>query len=166
MSKDKGILLFIWLVTIGLLFKYIPKNKIRHAVLIYLFKQTITWFYGLYVVEKGLIKYPVRLFFKKANKASFSFEYFLFPSLCAIFNLNYPEKKNKITKFLYYIFHTGLITGLEVLLERYTNLIKYKKWKWYSTFITIGTTYYTSRVFYRWFFKNEVNSDEFIEKSQ
>lgn len=164
MSKDKGILILIWFVTIGLLYNYIPKNKIIHGVLTFLFKQVITWLFGLIVVEKGLIKYPVRLFFRKANKSSFCFEYFLFPSLSAIFNLHYPENKSKSSILLYYIFHTGLLTGVEALLERYTNLVKYIKWKWYWTFITIGTTYYTSRVFYRWFFKNEVNSEKFIEK--
>ncbi|WNF38280.1 CBO0543 family protein [Bacillaceae bacterium IKA-2] len=164
MSKDRGILILIWLVTIGLLYNYIPKNKIRHAVLVYLFKQTITWFFGMFVVEMKLIKYPIKLFFENTNKASFSFEYFFFPSLCAIFNLNYPEKKNKIIKLLYYFFHTGLLTGLEVILERYTNLIKYIKWKWYWTFITIGSTYYLSRRFYLWFFKSEVNSEKFSEK--
>ncbi|WP_332635051.1 CBO0543 family protein [Halalkalibacter flavus] len=152
--KDEIILKLIWLVTIGLLFKYIPKNKLRHGILAFLYKQVVTWVFGLLVVEKGLIKYPVR-FFKKANKSSFSFEYFLYPSFSAIFNLNYPENKNRFIKFIYYIFHAGIITIIEVLAERYTNIIKYVKWKWYWSFITLGITYYSSRLFYRWFFKEE-----------
>ena len=151
-ARDKMILVCIWLVTIGLLFKYIPKNKVRHGVLAFLFKQLITWIFGLLVVEKGLIKYPVR-FFKKANKSSFSFEYFIYPSLCAIFNMNYPEDRNNSIKLLYYLYHAGIITVLEVLAERYTNLIKYVKWKWYWSFICIVLTNFLSRLFYRWFFK-------------
>ncbi|MBE4909151.1 hypothetical protein IMZ08_13875 [Bacillus luteolus] len=153
-QRDILILKIIWLLTIGLLFKYIPKNKIRNGIVAFLYKQIVTWLFGLLVVEKGLIKYPVR-FFKKANKSSFSFEYFIYPAICAIFNLNYPEEKNKFIKLLYYIFHSGAITTFEVLAERYTNTIKYVKWKWYWSFITIGITYYSSRLFYRWFYKEE-----------
>lgn len=152
--KDIIILNFIWLATIGLLFKYIQKDKIRQGILAFLYKQFVTWMFGLLVVEKGLIKYPIR-FFSKANKSSFSFEYFIYPSMCAIFNVNYPENKNRFIRFLYIIFHTGILTFGEVLAERYTNLIKYIKWKWYWSFITIGLTYYSSRLFYCWFFKEE-----------
>lgn len=75
--------------------------------------------------------------------------------MCAIFNMNYPENKNRLMKFFYIIFHSGILTFGEVLVERYTNLIKYIKWKWYWSFITIGLTNYSSRLFYRWFFKEE-----------
>jgi hypothetical protein len=156
--KDYTILGLIWVGTIGLLFKYIPKNKIRHGILAFLYKQILTWLFGLIVVEKGLIKYPVRIF-KKANKSSFSFEYFIYPSLCAIFNVNYPENKNKFIKFLYYIFHSGFITIFEILSVKYTNLIKYVKWKWYLTLVTVGLSYFTSRLFYRWFYKEEFNQN-------
>lgn len=120
----------------------------------FFYKQLVTWLFGLLVVEKGLIKYPVRLF-KKANKTSFSFEYFFYPVLCAVFNLHYPENKNKLIKFLYYLLNIGFITLVEFFAERYTNLIKYIKWKWYWSFITLWLTNYSSRLFYRWFFKDE-----------
>ncbi|MBU9711366.1 CBO0543 family protein [Evansella tamaricis] len=154
MSKDKRILIFFWILAIGLLFRYVPRNKIRHGALSFLYKQIITWLFGLIVVEKGLIKYPVREF-KKAYKGSFSFEYFLYPSLCVIFNLYYPEKRSKLFKFLYINIHAGALTLCEVLIEKYTNLIKYVKWKWYWSYLTMGVTYYTSRLFYRWFFQEE-----------
>ena len=156
--RDYIILGLIWVGTTGLLFKYIPKDKIRHGILAFLYQQILTWTFGLLVVEKGLIKYPVR-FFKKAYKSSFSFEYFIFPSFCAIFNINYPENKNKFIKFLYYIFFAGILTLGEFIAERYTNLIKYKKWKWYWSFITMSVTYYSSRLFYRWFYKEEFNQN-------
>jgi hypothetical protein len=149
MSKDKGLLAAFVLITIGLLFKFIPKNRIRHGIIAFLFLQVITWLFGLLVVEMGLIKFPVR-FFKK-YKGSFSFDYFIYPAVCAIFNVNYPENKNKLIKFLYHFFYAGIITLGEVLIERYTNLIKYVKWKWYWSFITMGLTNYSSRLFYRWF---------------
>ncbi|WP_310793599.1 CBO0543 family protein [Salipaludibacillus neizhouensis] len=78
--------------------------------------QTLTWFWGLIVAEKGLIKYPVR-FLKKSNKSNFSFEYFIFPALCSIFNIFYPKSENKFFKLLYYIMHSGIITDFEVMME-------------------------------------------------
>ena len=159
MSKDKCILYLIWIMTGAVLFKYIPRNKIRHGILVMFFKQFVTWFFGLLVVEKGLIQYPVRLF-KKSNKTNFTFEFFVYPAFCAIFNLNYPENRNKFIKFLYYVFHVGLLTSGEVLAERYTNLIKYVKWKWYWSFLTLGMTNYVSHLFYRWFYKDELEREQ------
>ncbi|MFV8828553.1 CBO0543 family protein [Alkalihalobacterium sp. APHAB7] len=154
MSKDKGILLLSWVVTIVFLVLNVPRNRVKHAILAFLYKQMVTWLFGLLVVEKGLIKYPVR-FFKKANKTSFSFEYFIYPALCAIFNMNYPEHKNRLLKFFYIMFHSGVVTFVEYLIERNTRLITYVKWKWYWSFVTMSLTYYSSRLFYRWYFIDE-----------
>ena len=138
-----------------LLLVFVPRNKIREAQLSFLFKQVITWIFGLLVVEKNLISYPSRLFFNKANKSSFTFEYFIYPALCSFFNLYYPEKKSNFYKFCYYFLFSGIITGLEIVGCKYTNLIKYKNWKWYWSFITMWVTYYISRIYYRWFFKDK-----------
>ncbi|WP_216827433.1 CBO0543 family protein [Alkalihalobacterium elongatum] len=154
MSKDKKILISAWIITIVLLIINIPKQQIRRAILAFLYKQMVTWLFGLLVVEKGLIKYPVR-FFRKTNKSSFSFEYFIYPAFCSILNVKYPEKSSKAIQFLYIILNAGWITVVEVLLERYTKLIKYVNWKWYWSFITLALTDFSSRLFYRWFFKKE-----------
>lgn len=151
--KDKTIEISAWVITSLLLIKFIPKNKLREAHVAFLFKQVITWLFGLLVVENNLISYPFRLFFKKTNKASFTFEYFVYPALCSFFNIYYPEKKHTFFKLLHYFFHTGIITVFEIFAVRYTNLIKYKKWTWYWSFITIWISYYISRIYYRWFFK-------------
>lgn len=152
MRRDKWILYSIWLFTVGLLIVFVPKNRLREGFLAFFIKQSLTWVFGLLVAEKGLIKYPVRLF-KKANKSSFSYEYFFYPASCVLFNLYYPEQKKFWIKAIYNILYTGLLTGIEVLAEKYTKLIKYVKWKWYWSFLTIWLTNYTSHLFYRWFFK-------------
>jgi hypothetical protein len=144
------------MISIFLLIKFVPKDKIRHALVPFLSKQVITWLFGLLVVEKNLIEYPYRPFFKKTYKASFCFEYFFYPLVSTLFNLYYPEKRNILIKTLYYFIHTSLITWLEVLIVTYTKLIRYKKWNWYWSFITIGFSNYLSRVFYKWFFKEKI----------
>ncbi|CAN0211526.1 unnamed protein product, partial [Chrysoparadoxa australica] len=151
---DKTIELSAWIITSILLIKYVPKNRIREAHISYLFKQVVTWLFGLLVVEKKLISYPNRLFFKKANKSSFTFEYFVYPALCSLFNLYYPEKSNNVVKMIYYFIHTSIITGFEIFAVKYTNLIKYNNWKWYWSFVTMWLSYYISRIYYRWFYKD------------
>ncbi|MBP1940358.1 hypothetical protein J2Z26_000077 [Bacillus luteolus] len=123
-----------------------------------MFKQVITWLFGLLVVEKALISYPNRLFFRKAIKSSFTFEYFVYPSLCALFNLYYPEKSNNVVKLIYYFIHTAIIAGFEIFAVKYTNLIKYNNWTWYWSFITMWLSYYISRIYHRWFFISRFNN--------
>ncbi|MFC0417760.1 CBO0543 family protein [Cytobacillus solani] len=102
-----------------------------------------------------MIKYPYRLFFKKGIKSSFDFEYFIYPALCVLYNLHYPEKSKFIIRILYNALYPSIITLLEVIAVKYTRLIKYKKWSWYWSFITIFTNNYISRLHYKWFYRNK-----------
>ena len=165
-TVEKRIESSVWLIMIMLLLKFVPKNRIREAIVIFFFKQCITWFLGLLVVEKGLIRYPERLFFRKATKSSFTFEYFVYPALCVLFNLYYPEKRNRLIKILYYFIHSSLIAGLEMIGLKFTRLVTYTGWKWYWTLTTIWTTYYLSHLFHGWFFKNGKNLNEEINRIQ
>lgn len=135
-----------------MLIVFIPKNKIREAWLIFLFKQLITWLLGIIVVELRLIEYPVR-FFPYAIKTSFAFEFLVFPALCAIFIINFPDKKSTFRKFMHYFYFCTGITIVEVIAEKYTNIINYINWTWYITWITLFITFYISRKFYLWFFR-------------
>jgi len=159
MSKEAIILASVWLLTIILLIIYVPKEKIRHANIIFLFKQSITWLFGLTVVEFKLIQYPYRIF-EHAHNTSFSFEFFIFPGICVLFNLYYPVKKNKLKKLIHYINYCTLITIIEIILERYTDLINYINWSWFWTWITLLVTFYASRKYYLWFFKHKISQNQ------
>jgi hypothetical protein len=139
-------------VVIFLLFRFIPKDKIRVAHAAYLFKLVITWSVGLAVVEYGLIEYPVR-FFSYATRATFLFEFFLYPSICAIFVVNYPEKKSIFAKFMYIFYYCTPLTIIEVIEERYTDIITYIHWNWFVTWSTFFITFYISQKYSKWFFK-------------
>ncbi|GKU27602.1 CBO0543 family protein [Clostridium folliculivorans] len=152
MDKNYIFIIIGWVVTIGLLFKFVPRDKIREAHVAFFFKQLLTWLLGLLVVQLGLIEYPVRLF-PYANKTSFSFEYFIYPSICAIFNVHYPEKESIFKQFLYYFYYCTTITVVEIYVEKFTNIIKYVHWNWYVTWITLFLTFYLTRKYYTWFFK-------------
>lgn len=151
MRLEWWILLGVWILTIGLLF-LIPKNKIRLAVTAFLFNQAITWIFGLLVVEYGLLSYPVRLF-ADVNRASFTYEFFAYPSVSAIFNVFYPQTNSMIKKFLYYSTYCTALTVPEVLIEKYTDLLEYHQWTWYWTWITLFLTFLITRWFCMWFFK-------------
>lgn len=60
---DREIELSSWVLASLLLLIFVPKNRIREAHIVFLFKQLLTWIFGLLVVEKDLLRYPKRLFF-------------------------------------------------------------------------------------------------------
>jgi hypothetical protein len=152
MSLEAIILIVAWLITIIVLIISVPKNKIREAMVIFLFKQVITWIIGLLVVELGLIVYPVRSF-AYATRTSFDFEYMIYPAICVIFNLHFPLGKKGFRQFMHYVTYCSAITIIEIFIEKYTDIIEYINWEWYVSWITLFITFYISRIFYLWFFK-------------
>ncbi len=141
-----------WTITVVCLFIFIPRDKIREAHIAFFFKQLLTWLFGLIVVEFRLIEYPVSLF-TYATRASFTFEYFIYPAICAIFNVRFPENKSRTVRFTYYAAYTSGITLVEAILEQHTALIDYLNWSWYWSWLTLLITLYFSRLYYKWFFK-------------
>lgn len=152
MSKDVMVLVTAWIIMIIILIVFVPRSKFREAQVIFFFKQLLTWFIGLLVVQFRLIEYPVREF-SYANRASFSFEYFIYPAICVVFNLHYPQGKSKIRQFMHYFYFCSVMSFIELLCEKYTNIIKYVHWTWYITWITLFITFYMSHQYYIWFFK-------------
>lgn len=151
-SLEYAIQILSIIIVFLLLLKFVPRYKIREANQIFLFKQFLTWILGLAVAEYKLIEYPVR-FFAYATRASFTFEYLVYPAICVLFNLHYPERKSPANQLLYYVIYSSAIAITEAVLERYTNVIVYINWHWYYTWISIFATFFISRLYYRWFFK-------------
>ncbi|HEY8909649.1 MAG TPA: CBO0543 family protein [Desulfosporosinus sp.] len=54
---------------------------------------------------------------------------------------------------MYYFYFCTIMTILEALCEKYTNIIKYIHWTWYLTWITFFITFFISRNYYLWFFR-------------
>jgi hypothetical protein len=153
LTIDRIIVGTAWVVTILALWRWIPRDRhsLRKAQVAFLFKQMITWIFGLLVVEWGLLSYPIHEF-EHASKTSFTFEFFVYPAICTFFNLYYPEYQSYFYQFLYTAAFCTPITILEVLLERYTELIRYNQWTWYWTWITLFLTFRLSRAYVKWFF--------------
>jgi len=144
--------LLSWVVMIALLLIFVPKKKFREAQIIFLIQQVLTWPLGFLVAEMNLIEYPVR-FFENASRTSFTFEYFVYPAISVLFVLYYPNKQSWVKRILYYASYCTAITGIEVVLEKYTDLIVYNSWNSYYTWLGLFVTFYLSKRYYRWFFK-------------
>ncbi|RXI96655.1 hypothetical protein DS745_23440 [Anaerobacillus alkaliphilus] len=152
--REKTIVTSSSIVLSILLLKFVPRSKVREAHVSFLFQQVITWFFGLLVVEKGYLRYPYRILFKKASRSSFAFEYFIFPAITVLFNLSYPKSKGILSKVFHIFSYSGVITGLEIIAVKYTKLITYVKWKWYWSFLSLSFSFILSRLYFRWFFKD------------
>ena len=148
-------------IIVMLLVVYVPKSRVREALVIFFFKEFITWPLGLATVHYGLIEYPVRLF-SNATKAHFSFEYFIYPALCVIFMMTYPEGQSRARRFMHYFNFCTVMTLIEVGAERYTATINYIHWTWYFSWLSFFITFYLSRKFYVWFFKVTVQQDRVV----
>jgi hypothetical protein len=156
MNTERWILVGISCVTILTIWKLIPREKVRDALVLFLFLQIITWPAGLFAVEMKWIEYPIQLFPQEnnINKSSFFFEFFLFPLVGVIFSLYFPKNATKLGAFIYYFIFVGSFTGLEVILEQTTKLVEYHKWKWYWTLISLMISLYLNHKNYLWFRKN------------
>lgn len=150
MRMEWWILLSVYAAVAGIVF-FIPKDKIRLALVAFLFKQVITFLTGIVVVELGLLEYPVRLF-ASVNRTSFTYEYFAFPVVCAAFNVWYPNNRSALAQVGYYVGYSSVLTIVEAMIEKYTDLINYVHWEWYITWITICVTFFMTRLFCVWFF--------------
>lgn len=78
LNTDRWILVMIIVTSIIFLIKFVPLQKLRDAVIIFLSLQMLTWPLGLIAVEKKWIEYPVQLLpnENQTNKSSLLFEYF------------------------------------------------------------------------------------------
>jgi len=154
-NKEIIILSITWIILTIMLILFVPRNKVREAIIIFFFKHFLTWILGLTVVQFGLIEYPVRSF-ASATKTSFDFEFFFYPAICVIFNLHYPEEKSRVRVFMHYFYYCSIMTILEAIVEKHTYILIYIHWTWYITWITLFITFYLSRKFYVWYFRKGI----------
>ena len=123
----------------------------RDWIVVFLYKSVLDFFWGSSVVEMHLLEYPVRLLPRNFD-TSILFELWVFPVLCVLYNQ--VTRERGLWQIIYYaiLFSAGM-TAIEYPLELYTDLIKYIKWSWFTTFYTLTLTFLSSRAFiafYRW----------------
>ncbi|TEB05292.1 hypothetical protein Psch_02333 [Pelotomaculum schinkii] len=123
----------------------------RDWVVVFLYKSVLDGLWGAAVVNLHLLEYPFRQL-PLLYKVSLLFDFWVFPILCILYNQVTRERGFRHILVYAILFSVG-ITVIEYPLELYTELIKYHKWSWYITFITLTVTFLSSRAFiafYRW----------------
>ncbi|MEK4220705.1 CBO0543 family protein [Bacillus sp. FSL W8-0116] len=131
-----------------LLFRFRKKTLIKDSILVFLLKAYFSTFIGIFVAKEKLIEYPVR-FLSKYFDTSIVFESFLYPIMCVyFFQTTYHSKFPGIV--LQCALYTAALTIIEVLCEKYTDLIEYHNWTWMYSFITIFLLSLFVRILVQW----------------
>ncbi|XQY91393.1 CBO0543 family protein [Metabacillus sp. HB246100] len=136
------------LLCIGLLlFPFAFKREnLKENLLIFFLKGYLSSFIATVLVKNKNISYPIRLM-PKYFSISVVFDYLLFPILCIFFNQTSLNSRPLMIVFQSLLYSMPM-TILEVLFEKYTDLIKYKHhWNWLITYSTLTTTLLVVRVF-------------------
>ena len=137
------IILGIGLLLIPFAFK---REKLKDWLLIFFLKGYISSFIDQIIVKKKKIVYPVR-FMSKYFESSILFDYLLFPILCVFYNRTSENSNLKSILLQPFIYSTPMMI-LEIILEKYTNLIKYKRdWNWMITYLSLVITFLFVRGF-------------------
>lgn len=150
-SLEKIILFLSTIFSIAVLI-FSARKKPLQSHFIFLFAGMPVWILGLCVVEWGLIEYPYREF-STVNRTSFIFEYLVLPVICVVFNVFYPIRSSPVSRLGFYSIFCSLLTAFEYILEKYTMVIRYIKWDWYWTWISVFLILWLSRKINLWFFK-------------
>lgn len=132
---ERIILWSLLIIGIALFFYSLRKPPIKDLILIFLLTSFFSIFLGVLVVEDKMIEYPIN-FLSNYFSSSLLYEYLLLPVVCIYFyqSTYYSRYPSMILKCALY---TSVLTIIEVLLERYTDLIEYHTWTWIHSFISI-----------------------------
>jgi hypothetical protein len=105
---------------------FIPKTKVRQALVSFLSFQTLTWAGHLFLTENGTIEFPIRLF-ARATKGGILFNFLLFPMIFVWFILLLPGMTSLFKKIYHYAFFISIIVCFIKFTSDYTNLQNFLK---------------------------------------
>ncbi|TEB11790.1 CBO0543 family protein [Pelotomaculum propionicicum] len=150
-SVEPVISLTAFLLALLLLIFAVDWRYFRDWIVIFLYKSLLDSLWGSAVVNAGRIEFPFRQL-PQLFKMGLLFDYWVFPILCVWYN-HITRERGLWQIFFYAVLFSAGMTAIEFPLELYTNLIKYIKWDWFTTFYTLTITFLSSRAFiafYRW----------------
>lgn len=135
---------------------FVNKKDIKKVFLAVLVAQTFTWSLGLLLTSLGKFEYPVRLF-PKATNSSFLQGYIVNPLIYSIYYIHHPHQVKLLYKLMYTLLFTAIPTSIEIIEYRYTNLLRYKTWNGFYTFMLQTIAYFIISKYLDWFFENISN---------
>lgn len=105
---------------------YIPKEKIRIALVAFVTFQATTWFLFILLVEIGYVASPVREFVK-ATRTAFIPAYFFNPMIFTLYIILFPKKSNFLLKLSHYLIFVSIIVGIAYFTVIYTDIYEILK---------------------------------------
>lgn len=139
------------LVALFLLIFAVNWRYFRDWIVVFLYNCVLDSLWSTAVVVTNRIEFPFRQL-PNFFKMSLLFDFWVFPVLCVLYN-QITRERGLWPIFYYAVLFSAGMTAIEYPLELYTNLIKYIKWSWFTTFSTLTVTFLSSRAFiafYRW----------------
>jgi hypothetical protein len=152
MRKEVVILIICWMISLCLLFFFIPIEKRRYAQITFIFAQAVAWIYVYIQVLFGLLEFPFREF-TYATKMSFSMHYIVYPTVAVFFMHIYPEGKGWKRILLHYLIFSMFVPTFTFILEKYSSLFYYVKWSWYLGVLVNLIIFNIHKKFAFWFKK-------------
>ncbi|WP_226038226.1 CBO0543 family protein [Aquibacillus saliphilus] len=162
MKKEKTILYGLTLFGSVFLLFALNKRPRKDWLIVFLLKTVISVFFGNIVAANKWLEYPDRLL-PNSFKGSVLFEYLLFPLICVYYNQT--TYKSKLPGMIYQSFLYSIpMTIVEIFLEKKTQLINYKKWRWYYTLFSLSGTFLLVRgliaIIRSWSKSEQVTNDQ------
>lgn len=152
MSVERIFLVCSFFISGMLLFVFVPKKNIPHAIIILLFAQTLSWISGILLVTFNLVSFPVREF-PNATGVSFSRHFLVYPTIIVLYALYYPVDKKKSIQGYFILLFASMMTMYSYVTMKYTSLIEMKIWVIYLLFTMFVIQLYTTIRFFLWFKK-------------
>lgn len=154
MLMERLILVAMWLFGFVGFILFIPIHDQRKGFLAFLMFQADIWLCDMPSFQFGLLSAPVREF-PKATDLPITIDYFFYPVLFAIYYVNKRVNSSLSSRRIYFLIWTTIITLYDILIERYTDLLKYEILPWYGMWIYIVFMFYISQVCCNWFYKDK-----------
>ncbi|MCX7749769.1 MAG: hypothetical protein N2645_23200 [Clostridia bacterium] len=125
MTIERFILIAVSVISVASFF-YIPKDKIRLALISFTVINATSWSAVLYLTQKGALEYPVREFVI-ATRANFIPQFLFFPTVAAWFILLYPKDSGFIRKVIHYFIFVSIPIWFIYFIATYTDLENFLK---------------------------------------
>jgi hypothetical protein len=154
MRMEHLILLLMWLFGFVGFILLVPKKDWRKGFLAFMMFQAIIWLCDMPAFKYDLLRAPVREL-PKATDLPLTIDYFFYPVLFSIFYVHRRVKGSLGSRITYFFVWVSASSLLDIVIERYTDLLEYEFLKWYGMWMYIGFLFYISQVCCNWFFKDK-----------
>ena len=107
-------------------FAYIPRRRVRRALLAFLAIQAANWSVPIGLVQTGIVAFPVRGF-PAATKIAFLPEFVLCPTIFMWYVILHPDRARFLVKLGHLAFFVSLIVAFIYFCNIYTDLYESQK---------------------------------------